>query len=45
MEIILEKLIKNGGKFNGEATKRKVKGVGEVTFVCARDPEGNLIEL
>lgn len=45
VEIILEKLIKNGGKLNGEVTKRKVEGVGEVTFVCARDPEGNLIEL
>lgn len=45
VEIILEKLIKNGGKFNGEVTKRKVEGVGEVIFVCARDPEGNLIEM
>ena len=45
VEIILEKLLKNGGTANGEVTKRKVEGVGEITFVYARDPEGNLIEL
>ena len=45
VEIILENLIINGGKKFGEVTKRKVEGVGEITFVYARDPEGNLIEL
>ena len=45
VEIILEKLLINGGKVNGEVTKRKVEGVGEITFVYVRDPEGNLIEL
>jgi catechol 2,3-dioxygenase-like lactoylglutathione lyase family enzyme len=41
----LKKLIKYGGQANGEIVKRKVKLVGEITFVYARDPEGNLIEL
>ena len=34
-----------GGEANGHITKRTVVGVGEITFVYARDPEGNLIEL
>lgn len=42
---MLDTLIKNGGNVSGEITKRKVDGVGEITFVYARDPEGNLIEL
>jgi len=45
VEIILENLVINGGEKFGEVTKRKVDGVGEITFVYARDPEGNLIEL
>lgn len=44
-EKILETLKKNGGKAFGEITKRVVKNVGELTFVYARDPEGNIIEL
>lgn len=45
VEITLRNLVLNGGKEFGEVTKRKVEGVGEITFVYARDPEGNLIEL
>lgn len=45
VEIMLETLVKNGGNVFGEITKRKIKGVGEITFVYTRDPEGNLIEL
>lgn len=45
VEKVLETLKKNGGKEFGEITKRKVDDVGELTFVYARDPEGNLIEL
>jgi catechol 2,3-dioxygenase-like lactoylglutathione lyase family enzyme len=45
VEIVLETLERNGGKSFGEITKRVVNGVGEITFVYARDPEGNLIEL
>lgn len=42
---VLRKLKENGGQNNGEITKRKIDGVGELTFVYARDPDGNLIEL
>lgn len=45
VEIVLETLEKNGGKAFGKITKRAVKDVGEITFIYARDPEGNLIEL
>lgn len=45
VEVVLENLENNGGTASGEVTKRKVEGVGEITFVYARDPEGNLIEL
>lgn len=45
VETILETLKKNGGKAFGEITRRVVKNVGELTFVYARDPEGNIIEL
>ena len=45
VEIVLKNLVFNGGVKFGEVTKRIVEGVGEITFVYARDPEGNLIEL
>ncbi len=45
VEIILKSLIINGGMKFREVTKRMVEGVGEITFIYARDPEGNLIEL
>ncbi|MFK7810329.1 MAG: VOC family protein [Saprospiraceae bacterium] len=45
IEMVLSDLIKNGGKAFGEITKRKINGVGEITFIYTRDPEGNLIEL
>ena len=45
VEIILQKLLQNGGELYGEITSRTIQNVGEITFVYARDPEGNLIEL
>ena len=45
VEKTLESLINNGGKAFGEITKRRVQDIGEITFIYARDPEGNLIEL
>ncbi len=35
----------HGGSLAGEVTRRHIDGVGELVFVYARDPEGNLIEL
>jgi catechol 2,3-dioxygenase-like lactoylglutathione lyase family enzyme len=45
VELTLANLKSNGGTANGEIIKREIHGVGEITFVYARDPEGNLIEL
>lgn len=44
VESLLAKLLKNGGQVAGEITHKKVAG-RKLTFVYARDPEGNLIEL
>nr|WP_299000372.1 VOC family protein [uncultured Allomuricauda sp.] len=45
VQQVLEDVVKHGGQSFGEITKKKVDGMGEITFVYARDPEGNLIEL
>ena len=45
VEETFEKLIQNGGEAFGKITQKEVKGVGEITFVYAKDPEGNFIEL
>ena len=42
---ILAKLEREGGTREGQLTIRQVPGVGEITFIYARDPDGNLIEL
>ncbi len=41
----VKEIIKNGGHKNGELTQRKIDGVGIITFIYVRDPDGNLIEL
>ncbi|MFD2562553.1 VOC family protein [Aquimarina rubra] len=45
VDEMLQTLKENGGTTLGEITKRGIDKVGEITFVYARDPEGNLIEL
>lgn len=45
VEKLLDTLIANGGKTAGKVTQKEVEGVGKLTFVYAKDPEGNLIEL
>ncbi len=42
---VLAKVEEQGGSAQGEITIREVVGVGKITFVYARDPDGNLIEL
>lgn len=37
--------INNGAKSLGKVTKRKIVGVGELTFVYFRDPEENIVEI
>ena len=44
-EMVLRNLEMNGGTRFGETTKRIIGDIGEITFIYARDPEGNLIEL
>lgn len=41
----LNKIIRAGGSANGQISYGKVEGKGKITFVYARDPEGNLIEI
>lgn len=45
VSAILEKLIRFGGEAVGTIVSKSVEGVGTITFVYARDIEGNLIEL
>ena len=41
----LAELLARGGSTLGEVTAREVEGVGHLTYVYARDPEGNVLEL
>ena len=45
VESVLQTVINHGGSKNGEISETVVDGVGKITFVYARDPDGNLIEL
>ena len=42
---ILQKVIQHGGSKQGEIDGKFVKGVGYITVIYAKDPEGNLLEL
>ena len=45
IEAITKKLLENGGSKLGETTTKEVEGLGELSFIYLRDPEGNIIEL
>lgn len=45
VEAVLEKVIAFGGKHYGEVVQHPVPSVGQLTFVYARDPDGNIVEL
>jgi catechol 2,3-dioxygenase-like lactoylglutathione lyase family enzyme len=45
VEATLETLLQHDGSRAGEIVQRQVPGVGLLTFIYARDPEGNLIEI
>lgn len=45
VEDILKRLIEYGGKPLGEIVKRHYEGLGLLTVVYARDPDGNHIEI
>ena len=42
---VLAKVLAHGGSALGSLTEKEVVGVGRLTFIYARDPEGNIIEL
>jgi len=42
---IYQKILSHGGSANGEIRSHAVHGVGIITFVYMRDPDGNLIEV
>jgi predicted enzyme related to lactoylglutathione lyase len=41
----LKRFLRAGGKKVGEITDADVEGVGRVSFMYGRDPEGNIVEL
>ena len=45
IEQAVNGLIKEGGSLVGKITTTNIRGAGTITFVYARDPEGNIIEL
>lgn len=45
VEAVLEKVLAFGGKHYGEVVRHPVPGVGQLTFVYTRDPDGNILEL
>jgi len=45
VEEVLAKAIKFGGKVYGEVVTKDIEGIGALTFVYVRDPEGNIIEI
>lgn len=45
VEATAKQVLRHGGALAGAIVQRDVPGVGVLTFVYTRDPEGNLIEL
>jgi len=41
----LDLILKNGGSQIGKLTKQSIEGLGNITFVYAADPEGNILEI
>lgn len=45
VEKTLKRLIKHGGKSCGELIEKEIEGIGVLTAVYAKDPEGNIVEI
>ncbi|WP_105616339.1 VOC family protein [Vallitalea okinawensis] len=45
VEVVLKKILKNGGGQLGEMVRKEYEGIGVLTAVYASDPEGNFIEI
>jgi catechol 2,3-dioxygenase-like lactoylglutathione lyase family enzyme len=41
----VEAVVAHGGQLAGQIAERAIEGVGTITFVYARDPESNLVEI
>lgn len=42
---VFKKALENGGTTLGEVTRKKIDGVGLLTLVYLKDPEGNIVEI
>ncbi len=42
---IYEKALEHGGQALGEVTQKEIEGVGKLTLIYFRDPEGNIVEI
>jgi len=40
-----QSLVEHGGSLAGQVTEQHIEGAGTITFVYARDAEGNVVEL
>jgi predicted enzyme related to lactoylglutathione lyase len=45
IDAALKLFLRAGGEKVGEVTEADVEGVGRVSFMYGRDPEGNIVEL
>ena len=45
VEAVTRAVVHRGGSELGEITVREVAGVGTITFVYLKDPEGNILEI
>jgi predicted enzyme related to lactoylglutathione lyase len=45
VEKTLQKLFRFGGESYGESIQKEIEGVGVLTVVYAKDPEGNIVEI
>ena len=45
VDTVFQLALEKGGKFLGEVTQKEIKGIGLLSFVYFRDPEGNIIEI
>ena len=45
VNAVLTKLTENGGTQLGEVVETEIANAGHITFVYAKDPDGNIIEI
>jgi catechol 2,3-dioxygenase-like lactoylglutathione lyase family enzyme len=45
VQAIFEKALVHGGQPLGRVTRKTIEGVGDLTLVYFRDPEGNIVEI